>query len=87
MSKLKNLAARMLGSVSLAASLAIALTAVPTQAQAGSWFWWWSYQKPSWWTGTTTVSTPEIDAGLARNALAILAGGLIVLRSRKKHQG
>jgi hypothetical protein len=39
--------------------------------------WWWPF-KPR------PYPTPEIDAGLARNAAAILVGGLLVLRGRRR---
>lgn len=39
--------------------------------------WWWPF-KPR------PRPTPEIDAGLARNAAAILVGGLLVLRGRRR---
>jgi hypothetical protein len=39
--------------------------------------WWWPF-KPQ------PYPTPEIDVGLARNAAAILVGGLLVLRGRRR---
>ena len=67
----------------MAASLATVLAASPAHA-TGSW-WSWLNNHPSWWPfRPQPVSTPEIDAGLARSAAAIVAGGLVVLRSRKK---
>jgi hypothetical protein len=68
------------------AALATVLMASPAHA-TGSW-WSWLNNLPSWWPFKPgAVATPEIDAGLARSAAAILAGGLVVLRSRKKRQG
>jgi LPXTG-motif cell wall-anchored protein len=32
----------------------------------------------------TQVTAPEIDAGSAASALALLSGGLLILRSRRK---
>jgi len=68
-------------------ALATVLLAAPSEAHATSWDWWKDFL-PHWWNRTNpAVSTPEIDAGLIRNAVAIAAGGLLVLRSRMKRQG
>lgn len=65
------------------AALATVLVASPAHA---TWSWWDLF-KPGWWNSRPTpVATPEIDAGLMRSAAAIAAGGLLVLRSRKKRQ-
>jgi hypothetical protein len=41
--------------------------------------WWWPFKpKPQ--------PTPEIDAGLVRGAAAILVGGLLVLRGRRRRE-
>ena len=72
--------ARMIRRSLAAAALATVLIGAASPAHAffgGDLPWWWPFKpKP--------VPTPEIDAGLARSAAAILAGGLIVLRGRKK---
>lgn len=47
-------------------------TSVPAHAT-----WWWPFRP-------TPRPTPEIDAGLARSAVAILVGGLLVLRGRRR---
>ncbi len=38
-------------------------------------------------TGGTHMSAPEIDPASAGGAVALLVGGLLVLRSRVKHRG
>ena len=77
---------KVLRSAFVVAALATVMMASPAHA-TGSW-WSWLNNLPSWWSfKPQPVSTPEIDAGLARSAAAILAGGLVVLRSRKKRQG
>ena len=40
---------------------------------------------PDWWPFHPDPNpAPEIDAGLARSAVAIVAGGLLVLRGRRR---
>jgi len=59
----------------VAAAFATVLVTVPAHA----------WDLPSWWPFTPTPRpTPEIDVGLARNAAAILVGGLLVLRGRRR---
>jgi hypothetical protein len=44
-----------------------------------------AFDLPLWWPFKPKPQpTPEIDAGLARNAAAILVGGLLVLRGRRR---
>ncbi len=67
----------------MAATLAATLMVSASPAHATGWFGKW--QPPSWWPfRPRAASTPEIDAGLARSAAAIVAGGLLVMRGRKK---
>jgi len=83
----KNIGHTLRGALTIGA-LATVLLAVPSEAHAGLWDWWKEFI-PHWWNSThpAAVSTPEIDAGLVRKAVAIAAGGLLVLRSRMKRQG
>lgn len=86
----KQIVAKGLRGAFTAVSLATILVATPATAHAGLWSWWQSIfgTQPSWWSyRPTSTATPEIDPGLARSAAAVVAGGLIVLRSRKKRQG
>lgn len=68
-------------------SLALVLMAVAGVASAkdnsdrGFWFGWWDW-KPTPWTPVT--SAPEIDPASAMAGLTLLAGGLVVLRGRRK---
>lgn len=86
-----NLITKVLRGGLMATSLVTLLLATASPAHAGGfsdwvsgWFSWLS-GNPSWWSSKPpAVSTPEIDAGLVRSAAAIVAGGLIVLRGRKK---
>lgn len=67
----------------VAATLAATLMATASPAHATGWFRKW--ETPGWWPfRPRAVATPEIDAGLARSAAAIVAGGLLVMRGRKK---
>ena len=60
-----------------AAAFGTVLVGASVPANASNMPWWWPFKpKPQ--------PTPEIDAGLARNAAAILLGGLFVLRGRKR---
>ena len=60
-----------------AVAFATVLVGSSVPANASGLPWWWPFKpKPQ--------PTPEIDAGLARNAAAILLGGLFVLRGRKR---
>jgi hypothetical protein len=44
-----------------------------------------TWRSPSWWPFTPRPRpTPEIDAGLVRSAAAVLIGGLLVLRGRRR---
>lgn len=58
------------------AAAAFSMVLVGSSAPAHA-TWWWPF-KPR------PHATPEIDAGLMRNAAAILVGGLLVLRARKR---
>lgn len=40
----------------------------------------------STFAGTTTTKAPEMDANSALTALALLSGGLLVLRARRRRQ-
>jgi hypothetical protein len=65
------------------AVIATLVAASPAHA-TGDWWSWWN-DLPSWWPfRPQPVSTPEIDAGLVRGAAAIIAGSLVMMRSRKK---
>jgi hypothetical protein len=45
----------------------------------------WDFDIPWWWPFKPTAQpAPEIDAGLASSAAAILVGGLLVLRGRRR---
>ncbi len=60
-----------------AAAFGTVLIGASVPAHAFDLPWWWPF-KPS------PQPTPEIDAGLAANAAAILVGGLLVLRGRRR---
>ena len=60
-----------------AAAFGTVLVGSSVPAHAWDTPWWWPF-KP------IPRPTPEIDAGLARNAAAILVGGLLVLRGRRR---
>ncbi len=53
---------------------AVLVASAPAHA---TWAWWWPFRP-------TPYPTPEIDAGLMRGAAAILVGGLLVLRGRRR---
>jgi hypothetical protein len=58
---------------------ALGTVLIGTTAPALAWDspWWWPFRPRE-------QPTPEIDAGLARSAAAILVGGLLVLRGRRR---
>jgi hypothetical protein len=60
-----------------AAALGTMLIGTTAPALAWGSSWWWPFRPKE-------HSTPEIDAGLAGSAAAILVGGLLVLRARRR---
>ena len=60
-----------------AAAFGTVLVGTSVSAHAFDLPWWWPLRPRA-------QPTPEIDAGLARNAAAILVGGLLVLRGRRR---
>ena len=75
---------RKLANLALTTTVALALvTALATPAAAGSsnickWF------PRLCTTGTTTPSAPEIDPSVARSAITILVGGVLMLAGRRR---
>jgi hypothetical protein len=62
-----------------AAAFSAVLVGTSAPAHAFDLPWWWPFKpKPQ--------PTPEIDAGLARGAAAILVGGLLVMRGRRRRE-
>jgi hypothetical protein len=60
-----------------AAAFSAVLVGIGSPAYARDRAWWWPFRPQE-------HSAPEIDAGLARSAAAILVGGLLVLRGRRR---